>query len=57
MKARVYAIPENYFEVVETQYYVPKAVQEGLTGIDELPSGYLDPVQMLYSDQNLPSYP
>ena len=27
LKARVYAIPENYFDVVQTQYYVPKSVQ------------------------------
>ena len=57
LKARVYAVPPNYFDVVQSEYYVPKKVQEGLTGIKELPNGDLDPVEMLYSDQSLPSYP
>ena len=43
--------------MVNTDFYVPKEVQSGLSGISELPSGDLNPIDMLYSDSNLPEYP
>lgn len=57
MKVRVYGVPENYFDVVNEDYYVPKSLQSGLTDIPELSNGELNPIAMLYSDQELNPYP
>jgi hypothetical protein len=43
-------VPENYFDVVYTDYYVSKETQEGLEGISKLKSGELNPIEMLYSN-------
>lgn len=57
IQASVFAVPENYFDVVKNQYYVPGKVQEDLTGISELSNGDLNPIEMLYSNKNLNEYP
>ena len=53
----MYAVPENYFDVVKTEYYVQNSVQDNLTGISELSNGDLNPIEMLYSNEDLNEYP
>ena len=53
----MYAVPENYFDVVKTEYYVQNSVQDNLTGISELSNGDLNPIEMLYSNEDLNDYP
>ena len=59
LDAQVYAVPKNYFNVVKSEYYVPKEYQEGLEdyGFTELESGYINPIELLYSDVDLDNYP
>lgn len=53
----VLAVPENYFKVVKNEYYVPNTIQDGVAGISELENGEPNPMELLYSDSDIPEYP
>ena len=55
-KVAVHSVPENWFDVVDTSYYVAKDEQE-VEGIPTLYTGYLDPIKSLYSSADRPLYP
>ena len=52
----LYAIPENYFEVVNEDFYVPNELQD-VTGSTDLSSGKVNPISLLYLTEDIPSYP
>ena len=53
----VFAVPPNFFNVVNSDYYVQTGVQKDVQDIEELPTGAANPVQMIYSDEDLSEYP
>ena len=55
-KVAVHSVPENWFDVVDTSYYVAKDEQE-VEDIPTLDTGYLDPIKLLYSSADRPLYP
>ena len=46
----MYSVPPNFFNVVNSDYYVQSGLQDGVPDIETLPNGDANPVQMLYSD-------
>lgn len=56
-KVAAYAVPQNFFDVVYSDYYVQDEAQDDLPDIDYLTNGDLDPVQMIYSNASLTDYP
>ena len=54
---KLYGLPRNYFDVVQSEYYVEKEVQEGVPDIGTLSNGDLNPIDLLYSTHKLNGYP
>ena len=59
MYTNLIALPRNFMSVVDPLYYIPKEIQEGFDSdnTEVLSNGDVDPVAMLFSNENLPSYP
>jgi hypothetical protein len=52
----VYSVPENYFNVTDTEFYVPIDWQDDVP-YTETDDGKVDIISMLYSYENIPGYP
>ena len=56
-QVEMYSVPANFFNVVNADYYVQSGLQDGVPNIETLSNGDANPVQMLYSDEDLSPYP
>ena len=57
-KTALVGVPENFFDVMQQEFYAPNSYQAGFEGVvPNLSGGQPDPVAMLFSDEQLPSYP
>ena len=53
----MYSVPANFFNVVNAEYYVQEGLQDDVPNIETLSNGDANPVQMLYTDEDLSTYP
>ena len=57
-KTALVGVPKNFFNVMQEEFYVSNSYQAGFEGkVTNLSSGEPDPVAMLFSEQDLASYP
>ena len=54
--AEISAVPENFLEVADLEFYVPTDIQAGVTS-NKTASGKLDAIGLLYSDEHVDEYP
>lgn len=54
-KTDIYAVQENYLNVIDLEYYMPSEIESGLT-LPYLPNGETDSIAALFSEQNLSPY-
>ena len=56
LSTKIFGVPENYMNVIYNEYYVPYKMQD-VSGVDDLPSGDIDPVGLLFSEEDMSDYP
>ena len=54
--ASISSVPENYLKVTDTSFYYPYSLQEDVA-VNKTGNGYLDVVEMLYSNDSVRHYP
>ena len=55
VESHVIGVPENYLKVTDITYYYPDVLQDNVK-VNTTENGYLDAVEMLYSDESLTEY-
>ena len=55
-KIYIASVPENYLKVADDSFYYPYSLQEDVA-VNKTENGYLDVVEMLYSNDSVSHYP
>ena len=55
VQSHIIGVPQNYLKVTDITYYYPDVLQDNVK-VNTTENGYLDAVEMLYSDESLTEY-